>query len=217
MFETALQCKSPQEVVTIVCETLRSGELSIPHSGLRILDVAAGSGCLGVEIRDQLSLHEIECLVGTDLSDFARLATLRDRRADLYDEYVVTDLLKQPQSAVVESWKKNQYNVVTICAALGPSNTDLPLEVIDAAIEFLKVGGLLVFTVNSKASGNMSDRYKDFLNTLDQGTKTHWNEMKEIRRKPYKHRLNVKGKAIDYTAFVYQKTSLAEVEGCYDK
>lgn len=38
---------------------------------------------------------------------------------------------------------------MTICAALGPGDVDLPLEVVDAAIEFSRKDGLLVFTVNA--------------------------------------------------------------------
>ena len=61
---------------------------------------------------------------------------------------MVGDLTDSSQPDI-HRWKKTGFDVVTICAALGPGDGDLPLEVVDAAIEFLRKDGLLVFTVNA--------------------------------------------------------------------
>ena len=196
----------------MLCKSLTSRDLSSTTQLLRILDVAAGNGRLGVEIRNQLPAHKIERLDATDLSEHARLATLRNREQDLYDEYVVANLLQKPHSGPVQKWKTDQFNIVTVCAALGPSQTDLPIEVIDAVIDFLQDGGLLAFTVNAKGGCEMSERYTNFLATLGQDSgDTHWGSMKEVERITYEHRLDIKGRPIMYTAFVYRKTGTTDL------
>ena len=56
---------------------------------------------------------------------------MRDQR-DVNDDYVTSDLIR-PQEPQLPS----SSDVVVICAALGPSNTELPLEAVDGAIVLL--------------------------------------------------------------------------------
>lgn len=171
---------------------------------MRILDFAAGNGRVGVELRLQLGrIPGIDRLIATDLLESAKMAALRDRRKGLYDEYVVADLT---QSEVIEQFKAERFNVVTICAALGPGDGDMPLEVVDAAIEILRPGGLLVFTVNEGAGADAADRYGGFLSSVKANQEaTHWKSMRKIDMVVYNHRLNVKGEWIEYTALLYEK------------
>ena len=59
----------------------------------------------------------------------AKLATRSDQKPNPYDEYVVADLTDSSQQ-YIQRWKKTGFDVVTICAALGPGDGDLPLEVL---------------------------------------------------------------------------------------
>lgn len=163
---------------------LSSNSPNLPRGPLRILDIAAGNGRVGAELRDRLGKDpRIERLIGTDLLETARWAALRDREPDPYDDFVVADLIDSSQPAV-KQWKRTPFDVVTICAALGPGEGDLPLEVVDAAIGFLETDGLLVFTLNEGVQGG-GGRYREFLCSLSQEGQTHWKEMKEVDRLVY--------------------------------
>lgn len=186
---------------------LYSESSTLPREPLRILDVAAGNGRVGAELRNQLGEYPgIESLIGTDLLDSARVATLRDRKPDPYSDFVVADVLDSDQPSI-KQWRKEPFDVVTVCAALGPGEGDLPLEVLDAAITFLNKDGLLVFTVNEGQKQSCCGRYTEFLDSLREEGKTHWGSMIKIDRLAYKHRLSVRGDWIEYTALVYEKVA----------
>ena len=62
---------------------------------------------------------------------------------DVHDDYLTADLIRPRESQLPSS-----SDVVIICAALYPSDTDLPLEAVERAIVPLREGGLLGLTVN---------------------------------------------------------------------
>ena len=126
---------------------------------LDILDVAAGNGIVGAELRKQLTDKPgIRRLIGTDLLESARSAALRDR-PDVYDNYVAADLTQPHASGLPPS-----SDIVIICAALGPGDADLPLEAVDGAITLLREGGLLTLTVNAGGQrAGSSLRWQSFL------------------------------------------------------
>ena len=116
---------------------------------LDILDVAAGNGIVGAEVRKQLADRPgIRSLIGTDLLESARSAALRDR-PNVYDDYVAADLTRPRDTQLPSS-----SDVVVICAALGFGDGDLPLEAVDGAMSLLRKGGLLAITVNAGESGS---------------------------------------------------------------
>ena len=138
-------------------------------SPLDILDVAAGNGIVGGELRKQLAEKPgIRRLVGTDLLESARSAALRDR-PDVYDSYVAADLTQPHGSGLPSS-----SDVVVICAALGPGNGDLPLEAVDGAITLLREGGLLTLTVNAGSQrAGTSARWQSFLASVSGSGGSH--------------------------------------------
>ena len=204
VIEDVLGCQSPQKMVGLLKQQLCSDAPNLSRGPLRILDVAAGNGRVGAELRDQLGKSPgIKHLVRTDLLESARLATIRDRKPYPYDDYVVANLLDTDTRV---QWQKNPFNVVTVCAALGPGEGDLPLQVLDAVVNFLKEDGFLVFTVNSGVEC-CSGRYKFFLDSLKKmDGDTYWPSLRKIDTLVYNHRLSVKGDWIEYAALVYQKT-----------
>lgn len=170
---------------------------------LNILDVAAGNGIVGAELRKQLADKPgIRSLIGTDLLESARSAALRDR-PNVYDDYIVADLTRPQESQLPTS-----SDVVVICAALGPGYGDLPLEAVDGAIGLLREGGLLALTVNA---GNRrigsSPRWQNFMASINESGGGHWECLEEVVRRKYKHRKNVQGEWIEYMALIFKKVT----------
>ena len=169
---------------------------------LTILDVAAGNGIVGAEIRKQLAEEPgIRKLIGTDLLESARSAALRDR-PNVYDAYVAADLT-QPRTSGLPS----SSDIVVICAALGPGDGDLPLEAVDGAISLLREGGLLVLTFNAGSQRQSSPpRWRSFIAGVDRSGESHWECLEEVARQKFRHRKNGQGKWIDgYMALIYKK------------
>ena len=190
-------------MVQFLKEHLASPAVSKTLAGpLNVLDVAAGNGIVGAELRKQLADKPgIRSLVGTDLLEWARSAALRDR-PDVYDDYVAADLT-QPQDSGLPS----SSDVVVICAALGPGDGDLPLEAVDGAISLLREDGLLTLTVNagSQRAGS-PPRWQSFMDSVNGSGGSHWGSLEEVARQKFRHRKNVQGKWIDeYVVLIYKK------------
>ena len=168
---------------------------------LNILDVAAGNGIVGAELRKQLADKPgIRSLIATDLLSSARSAALRDRPS-IYDDYIVADLTQPQESPIPMS-----SDVVVICAALGPGYGDLPLEAVDGAITLLREGGLLALTVNARSPGAGSlPRWQSFMASINESGGSHWRCLEEVAQQRYKHRKNVQGEWIEYMALIYKK------------
>ena len=207
IFHEQLACDSPRILVQFLKEHLVSPTVSEDLVGpLTILDVAAGNGSVGAELRNQLAGEPgIRRLIGTDLLELARSAALRDR-PKIYDDYVAADLTQLHDSALPPS-----SDIVVICAALGPGDGDLPLEAVDGAISLLREGGLLVLTVNAGSlRAGSSPRWKSFMASITNGSgggdASHWKGLEEVARQRFTHRKNVQGKWIDtYMALIYKK------------
>ena len=145
--------------------------------------------------------------MGTDISEFARVALVRDQVPNPYDQYVVADLLAPGETNNTPPFSDSEFDAVVICAALGPQDGDLSLDVVDAAIRFLRVGGLLAATVTETLKREEGSRYALFIESLAmEGQKQRfWEDMVQREKLEYGHRLNVKGEWIEYTAVVYEK------------
>ena len=129
IIDQELRCQSPQQLAALLRQHLSSDGPS-PRGPLRILDIAAGNGRLGIETRSQLGQQPgISCLVGTGLMESAKPAMRSDQKPNPYDNYVVADLTDSSQPDI-HRWKKTGFDVMTICAGLGPGDGDLPLEVL---------------------------------------------------------------------------------------
>lgn len=87
---------------------------------LRILDIAAGSGMMGVEARKSYS--RCEFLMGLDVLEEARNAALRDHPG-IYDQYCLMKLDALGKEEL-ESLISPQFNTVFIVSATGGSDED---------------------------------------------------------------------------------------------
>ena len=169
---------------------------------LRVLEVGAGNGIVAAELKAQLD-GRIESLIGTDIQPEAHEAAMRDRPG-VYDQYFVADLLDKAQ--LVRLGEKN-FDVVVTCAALGPEWGDMPVQVLRGALTVVQDGGLVAITVNEYWLGKSDETpWGHFIAKLGGKNMEGWSDLRELERKRYKHRLDVRGKWIWYVAVIFEKT-----------
>lgn len=169
---------------------------------LHVLDVGAGNGIVAVEVRAQLG-ERVRRLVGTDILPEAHEAAMRDRPT-VYDQYVVADLLDEKQ---IEMFGKKKFDIMITCAALGPGWNDMPVQALLGALAMVNEGGLVAITVNVCWLGIEDETpWGQFIAMLEGKGFKAWGNLKEVQRKLYKHRLDVRGTWIWYMAIVFEKS-----------
>lgn len=168
---------------------------------LRILDAGAGNGVVASEIVKQLGVR-VGSLVGTDILPEAHQAALRDRPG-IYSKYIVADLTDERQQELLG---KDRFDVVVLCAALGPGWGDMPVGALLGAVKSVSVGGLIVITVNEQwlrpGDESLWGRFIAFLTGKSSGD---FDQLREVERKRYKHRMDVRGQWIWYIAVLFEK------------
>lgn len=192
LFYERLKCCSPARVVGLLSDVLSDS----PQSGsdLRALDVGAGNGLVG---------HELRCLgaplvIGVDLLPEARAAALRDRPG-VYDDYLVADLttLDEAQRLQLEQLR---LNCMTCVAALGFG--DIPTQAFLAAYDLIETSGWLAFNLRD----NFLDESVDstgFAGLIRRMRREGVIQVQAYRR--YQHRLAASGAPLHYIAMVALK------------
>jgi len=137
VFYDALGMRTSQRVVGWYGDALRG--LGRAPAGERVLDLGAGNGLGGEELR-RLGVPSV---IGVDLEPEARTAAYRDR-PDAYDEYLVGDLATM-SDAEVAGLAALQPTAVLALSALGAGHA--PPIVLDRALSLLPPGGLFAFAV----------------------------------------------------------------------
>lgn len=212
LFRLRLQCCSPQELVSLLSSCVEPGKASESAKHLQILDVGAGNGMVGQELRLQLQ-GRIGSLVGTDILPNARAAALRDR-PKIYDQYIVADLLTDCKKL---GPKHGFYDVLSICASFGPGLGEVLVRALWNVLQLLNDGGLLALTINEKWLGKKhtdprskrdGDLWDGFVAILGGTAATpSWAGFHVLRKKKIRRRLDMRGEWIWHLAFVLQKTS----------
>jgi Predicted methyltransferase (contains TPR repeat) len=191
IFYDLLECSSPRVVRSLLAGVL--AEQGMAPGNLRVLDVGAGNGMVGEEIR-ALGAGTV---VGTDILDEAAAAAARDRPG-VYDDYVVADLtaLTPAQHAALVA---ADLNTMTTVAALGFG--DMPPAAFGAAFNMIGTPGLLVFTIK-----------EDFVGVEDpSGFRRLIQRMFDekvivpLAEEHYRHRISVRGEPLYYIAYVARK------------
>jgi len=134
VFYDELGMCSSQQVVGLYAGALR--QLERPPAGERALDLGAGNGLGGEDLR-RIGVGHV---VGIDLEPQAREAACRDRPG-VYDDYIVGDFAALPQATLAAL----QPTAVLALSALGPGHA--PPAVLDRALMLLCAGGLFAFAV----------------------------------------------------------------------
>jgi len=134
VFYDELGMCSSQQVVGLYAGALR--QLERPPAGERALDLGAGNGLGGEELR-RIGVGHV---LGIDLEPQAREAACRDRPG-VYDDYIVGDFAALPEATLAAL----QPTAVLALSALGPGHA--PPAVLDRALRLLCAGGLFAFAV----------------------------------------------------------------------
>lgn len=191
LFYVELRCQSPLNVREVVAESLAESELSADE--LRVLDVGAGNGLVGVEL-DKLG---VESITGVDIIEEAAVALERDRPA-LYEDYFVVDLTDVPPEAD-DGLRAGRYNCLTCVAALGFD--DIPPEAFIGGYQYLVEGGLIAISIKADfVSGADRSGFAQMISAgVDDGS------LNVLGTRRYVHRISATGEPIDYVAIVAEK------------
>ncbi len=123
---------------TRVVVGMLAGEFEAPEAQ-RVLDLGAGNGLGGDELRDR----GVERIFGIDVEPQAPIATERDRPG-VYERYLIADLA-DPPADVMEALEDFAPTAVAALSALGPGHA--PPAVLERALQLLEPGGLFAFAV----------------------------------------------------------------------
>ena len=137
LFYETLQCCSPSVVAYLLADLL--GEFGGDPGELRVLDVGAGNGMVG----DELKVLGVPTIVGIDIIPEAKMAALRDRPG-VYDGYHVVDLTDLPE-VVEEKLRRRHFNCLTTVAALGFG--DIPPQAFLKALDVIETPAWLAFNI----------------------------------------------------------------------
>lgn len=189
--------------------------------GLRVLDLGAGNGMMGEEVRslvrDSGAPGVPTTIVGLDVLPEAREAAGRDRPG-VYDAYVVADVTEFVSAAPTPPAEDpagaallaRGFNVLVSASSLAFG--DGSVEALVAAASLLEVGGLLVF--------NLKEDF--FLGPVDGGGGTETGghgfsglihnavergHLSIVAKRRYCHRYSVTGEPLYYVAVVAVKHS----------
>lgn len=191
LFYDTLKCASPRMIRTQLAQVL--AERGTEPAELRILDVGAGNGIVGEELRE-LGAGTV---FGVDLIEEAATAAHRDR-PEVYDRYLVadlTDLSLDERDTLVEA----NLNTLTTVAALGFD--DMPPQAFAAAYNLISTPGLAAFTIKEDfvTSRDASGFSKLIRRMLAEEV------IRVLAERRYQHRLSVQGQPLYYIAYVVEK------------
>lgn len=194
IFHDHLECRSPAEVVGLLGEQLKAaGE---DPAGLSGLDVGAGNGIVGAELR-KLGLR---ALVGVDILPEAAAAAQRDR-PDVYDDYLACDL-----TALTDEQRRRlgaeAPNCLTTVAALGFD--DMPPDAFKQAFDLIPEGGWVAFNIKADFLDEAADEsgFRALIRSLVRD-----GELEVLATRRYVHRLSIAGEPLEYVAVVGRKRS----------
>lgn len=193
LFYDRLKCISPAKVAGILHRTLE--EVGQYPSELRVLDLGAGNGMMGEEIKGRGFAR----LIGVDIIPEARVAAIRDR-PELYDEYYVADFtdLQAETAQQIDEWN---IDCLTSVAALGFG--DIPPAAFLQGLKFVKEGGWVAFNIKDTfldASDNTG--FSRFVREL---IFSEYLDVFHLER--YRHRLSMEGQPLFYYALVGRKSN----------
>lgn len=191
IFYKALKCCSPTRVRKLLAEELE--EAGISASSLRFLDVGAGNGMMG----EQLRLLGVKHVVGADILPEAKVAALRDRPV-VYADYLIADLtdLSDEERRRLE---QHRFNGMTTVAALGFG--DMPPRAFATAYNLVEAGGWLAFNVKETfVKGSDESGFSRLIRMM-----TEWELLDAHVYRRYCHRLSMDKQPLYYVAFVARK------------
>ena len=191
LFYDELKCDSPRVVCSLLAECLEDAH--VDPDGLRVLDVGAGNGIVGEELKE----IGVGPIVGVDIIEEAAEAAERDR-PDVYEDYKVldfTDLSEDDHRDLSE----RSFNCLVTVAALGFG--DVPPDAFTAAYNLVEDGGYVAFNIKEDFIAHADET--GFSGLIRRALKDAALEVKSQRR--YRHRMSIAGEPLYYVAVVAEK------------
>lgn len=188
LFYDILECRSPATIAGMLSEAI--GETVGGPNELRALDLGAGNGIMGEELRGLGA----EVVVGVDILPEAAAAAARDRPT-VYDDYFVVDMTGL-NTATSAAFGRYQFNCLTCVAALGFA--DIPTAAFRTAYNLISPGGWVAFNIKEDFLDD-ADR-SGFADLIAQSVDEGKLELRLRRR--YRHRLGTAGQPLNYVGLV---------------
>lgn len=193
LFYERLKCNSPAKV----SEALRYplSQVQENHSELRVLDLGAGNGMMGEQLRKQ----GVARLIGADIIPEAKEATERDRPM-IYDAYYIADFcnLTEEQREDIQEWS---FNCLTTVAALGFG--DIPAKAFMEAFNILQSKGWIAFNIKETFLDKTDET--GFSIAIRELIFSEYLDIYYLER--YQHRLSMEGQPLYYFAIAGRKNA----------
>jgi hypothetical protein len=193
-----LRCQSPERVSHALEYAVSQSRGRLTE--LRVLDLGAGNGMMGDELRRMGAAR----LVGIDIIQEARDATLRDRPG-VYDDYQVVDFcsLDPEHRNSLQGW---HLNALTTVAALGFG--DIPTRAFMEAFNLIDSRGWVAFNIKETFLEH-SDR-TGFSTLIRELIFSDYLDLYSLQR--YRHRYSVDGTPLYYFAVAGRKSGNVPAE-----
>lgn len=193
IFYDRLKCTSPVKVASMLESAVKQYQNNF--SELRILDLGAGNGMMGEELKKQ----GVSRLIGVDIIPEAYDAVIRDRPG-IYDAYYVEDFtkLEEDKKAEIVSW---QCDCMVTVAALGFG--DIPTKAFLEAFNIVKSKAWVAFNIKDTFFDTSDE--SGFSKMIRELIFSKYLEIYYIER--YRHRLSIEGEPLYYFAITGWKTS----------
>lgn len=193
LFYDRLKCSSPHKVAEILRSAVAQSDVSF--SELRVLDLGAGNGMMGEELKKE----GVSRLIGVDIIPAAEEAAYRDRPG-LYDDYHTVDLTALPDETRedIESWG---LDTLVCVAALGFG--DIPARAFIEGFNLIASEGWVAFNIKE----TFFDRRDEtgFSRTLRELIFSTYLDVYHLER--YRHRLSIDGEPLFYFAISGRKNA----------
>jgi SAM-dependent methyltransferase len=188
-----LKCQSPATVVDVLRYSVSQCQRHLNE--LRVLDLGAGNGMVGEELKKQ----GVSRLIGVDIIPEARAATERDRPG-VYDAYYVMDFcsLSDNERDELKSWS---VDCLISVAALGFG--DIPAEAFLEAFNMVGKEGFVAFNVKETFLDRKDD--SGFSQLVRELIFSEYLDLDHLQR--YRHRFSVEGEPLYYFALGGRKSA----------
>ena len=188
-----LKCQSPATVVDVLRYSVSQCQRYLNE--LRVLDLGAGNGMVGEELKKQ----GVSRLIGVDIIPEARAATERDRPG-IYDAYYVMDFcsLSDNERDELKSWS---VDCLISVAALGFG--DIPAEAFLEAFNMVGKEGFVAFNVKETFLDRRDD--SGFSQLVRELIFSECLDLDHLQR--YRHRFSVEGEPLYYFALGGRKSA----------
>ncbi len=181
-----LKCQSPATVVEVLRDSVLPSQQQFNE--LRVLDLGAGNGMAGEELKKQ----GVSRLIGVDIIPEARAATERDRPG-IYDSYYVMDFaqLSDEDRDELNSWSPD---CLISVAALGFG--DIPANAFLEAFNMIAKDGWVAFNVKETFLDRSDD--SGFSQLIRELIFSEYLDLYHLKR--YRHRFSIEGEPLYYFA-----------------